>query len=56
MYVWVWRHLPGPFPVRLLLGLGIFVGVLYLLFEHAFPWLDPRLPWNQVAPEGAASQ
>ena len=55
MYVWVWKHLPGPISVRLMLALAILVGVLYLLFEHAFPWLDPRLPWNQVAPEGIAA-
>jgi hypothetical protein len=22
--------------------------VLWLLFEHAFPWMDPRLPFNNV--------
>lgn len=52
MYVWVWRNLPGPVLVRLVLTLAILAGVLYLLFEHAFPWLDPRLPFNQIAPEG----
>lgn len=53
MYVWVWRHLPGNVLIRALLSLLITFGVIYLLFEYVFPWLDPRLPWNQVAPEGA---
>ncbi|MGQ0624654.1 MAG: hypothetical protein ACT4PP_08430 [Sporichthyaceae bacterium] len=52
MYVWIWRHLPGPVALRLVLSLLLTLGVLYLLFEHLFPYLDPRLPFNQVAPEG----
>ena len=56
MYVWVWRHLPGPIAVRLLLTLVLSFLVLYLLFEHVFPWVDPKLPFNQVEIEGGAGQ
>lgn len=56
MYAWIWRTLPGPVVVRLLLSLALTFVVIYLLFEHVFPWLDPRLPWNQVAPEGIVGQ
>lgn len=56
MYVWVWRHLPGNVAIRALLSLAIMFGVLYLLFEQFFPWVDPRLPWNKVAPEGIVGQ
>ena len=56
MYVWMWRHLPGPLAVRLLLTLVIAFGVLYLLFEHVFPWVDPRLPFNKVELNNGAGQ
>lgn len=52
MYGWIWRHLPGNAAVRTFLSLALMVLVLYVLFEHFFPWLDPRLPFNKVAPEG----
>lgn len=56
MYAWIWRALPGPVAVRLLLSLALTFLALYLLFEQVFPWLDPRLPFNKVAPEGGAGQ
>lgn len=55
MYGWLWRHLPGNFLLKALLSLLLLFLALYLLFEHAFPWLDPRLPFNQVGPEGGAA-
>ena len=55
MYGWIWRHLPGPVAVRLLLAAMLLLFALWLLFEHVFPWVDPRLPFNKVAPEGTAS-
>ncbi len=56
MYAWVWRRLPGPIAVRLVLSVALTFTVLYLLFEHVFPWVDPKLPFNQVAPEGIAGE
>jgi hypothetical protein len=52
----MWRHLPGPLAVRLALTLVIAFFVLYLLFEHAFPWLDPKLPFNKVQLNDGAGQ
>ncbi|GAB2910334.1 hypothetical protein GCM10027047_05680 [Rhodococcus aerolatus] len=55
MYPWVWRHLPGPLPVRLLTVLVLLLGVVALLFLVVFPVLDPLLPFNDVSvPSGAA--
>ena len=51
MYAWIWRHLPGPTPVRLVLSLLLFALAVFLLFEFAFPWLDLRLPWSDVTVE-----
>ncbi len=57
MYGWVWRRLPGPFAVRALIGLLLLALVVVLLFAWVFPWLEPRLPFNDVTVEtmGAAS-
>lgn len=48
MYVWIWRHLPGPLAAKLAGVLVLLAGVLALLFLVVFPWVEPRLPFNQV--------
>jgi small-conductance mechanosensitive channel len=48
MYAWLWRHLPGPTPVRVLLAAALFVAVVAVLFTWVFPWLEPRLPFTDV--------
>ena len=49
MYPWIWRHLPGPWPVRLLEALVLLAGAVALLFLVVFPVVDPLLPFNDVA-------
>ena len=57
MYVWIWRHLPGGLPGKLLGSLVLLAGVLALLFFVVFPWAEPRLPFNQVTvPQETTSQ
>ena len=48
MYGWIWRHLPGPLPARLLQVLLLVAGVVALLLLVVFPWVEPRLPFNAV--------
>lgn len=48
MYGWLWRHLPGRWPVKALESLLLLAGALALLFFVAFPWVEPRLPFNDV--------
>lgn len=48
MYAWIWRHLPGPLAVRLLLALALAVGVVLLLFTTVFPWAEQSLPFLDV--------
>jgi hypothetical protein len=40
MYGALWRILPGPVWVRIVLLLAILAGVLFVLFAWAFPWVD----------------
>jgi hypothetical protein len=48
LYGWIWRHLPGPVPVKVLEALVLVGAVLALLFFVVFPWAEPRLPFNDV--------
>ena len=39
MYVWIFRHLPGPLWLRVLLSAALLAGALFLLVDVVFPWL-----------------
>ncbi|MCH1881626.1 hypothetical protein [Agrococcus sp. ARC_14] len=39
MYAAIWRALPGPWPLRLVLALALVAGVAYLLIFHVYPWV-----------------
>ena len=49
MYVWIWRHLPGPLAVRMLQTLILLLAVIALLMFVIFPVVEPHLPISQVA-------
>ncbi|TDQ05144.1 hypothetical protein [Labedaea rhizosphaerae] len=48
MYGWIWRHLPGPFAVRVATATVLVLGVVALLMFVVFPWVEPMLPFNEV--------
>ena len=48
MYAWLWRHLPGPWPVRALSAVVLALGVVALLFTVVFPWAEQSLPFLDV--------
>lgn len=52
MYTWIWRHLPGPLALRLLQTLILVAAVCGLLLFVIFPYLEPRLPFNDVTVNG----
>lgn len=43
MYAWLWGHLPGPLPLRLLIAVVGAAVVVVILFLVVFPWVDGRL-------------
>lgn len=49
LYGWLWRHLPGPTRVRVLLVLVMLVAAFLLLMEVVFPWVAEHMPYNDVA-------
>lgn len=48
MYAWIWRHLPGGRGTKSLCALVLLIAVLAVLFFVVFPWVEPRLPFNDV--------
>jgi len=48
MYAWIWRHLPGPVPLRLVLAAALLLAVVALLFTVVFPWAEHGLPFLDV--------
>jgi hypothetical protein len=48
MYVWIWRHLPGPLVVRALQSLVLVGLAVVALFVWVFPEVEARLPYQDV--------
>jgi hypothetical protein len=48
MYAWIWRHLPGPLPAKLVLAVALVAAVVALLLFVVFPWAEPLLPFDEV--------
>lgn len=55
MYAALWRALPGPWWVRVLVVGIIATGVLYGLLWWVFPWVSPLLSPGDVAITPASS-
>ena len=48
MYGWIWRHLPGGTASKAAISLVLVLAVCALLLFVVFPWVEPRLPFNDV--------
>lgn len=48
MYGWLWRHLPGPWAVRVLILAVAAFAVLAVCFVWVFPALAPHMPFNET--------
>ena len=48
MYVWIWRKLPGGLPGKLLGSLVLLSAALALLFFFVFPYVEKRLPFQDI--------
>ena len=53
MYGWIWRHLPGGRRAKALGCVVLLAAVLALLFFVVFPFVEPRLPFNDVTVDPA---
>ncbi len=48
MYGWIWKRLPGPLALRLLLALVLAGAAVLVLFTTVFPWAENALPFLDV--------
>ncbi|UOY00494.1 hypothetical protein [Blastococcus sp. PRF04-17] len=48
MYSWIWRHLPGHLPAKVLSALVLVLAVSALLLFVVFPQIEPLLPFTEV--------
>lgn len=48
MYGFIWRILPGGRAAKTAQALILLAAVVALLWFVVFPWLEPRLPFNDV--------
>lgn len=46
MYAWIFRHLPGPLWVRILISLAMIAAAILVLMEYVFPWANQFSPWT----------
>ena len=48
MYVWIWRKLPGGLPGKLVGSLVLLAAALALLCFFVFPYVEKRLPFQDI--------
>jgi hypothetical protein len=58
MYVWLWRHLPGPLALRVVQAAVLLAGAVAVLMLVVFPRVEPLLPYQDVTvdPNPAVTQ
>jgi hypothetical protein len=52
VYAWIWRRLPGGTSSRAAVAVVLVLAVVALLLFVVFPWVEPRLPFNDVTVDG----
>jgi hypothetical protein len=48
VYTWIWRKLPGGLPGKIICSTLLVAATVALLLFVVFPWLEPRLPFDDV--------
>lgn len=48
MYGWLWRHLPGPLAVRVVLAVLMAAAVVAVCFLWVYPAIAPHMPFNDT--------
>jgi len=54
VYGWIWKRLPGPLALRLLVALALAAAAVLVLFTTVFPWAENALPFLDVTVDGEA--
>lgn len=51
MYGWIWRHLPGPWQLKIVLAVLLVLAIVFLLFFTVFPWVEDVMNFNEITVE-----
>ena len=46
VYGWLWRHLPGPLPAKVVSATLLALAVVAVCFLWVFPAVAPHMPFN----------
>ena len=49
MYAWLWKHIPGPTPVRVGIVIVAAVAAFFLLMNVVYPAIEQAMPFSDVA-------
>lgn len=49
MYGWIFRHLPGPLWVRIILAIILIAAVVFALMEYIFPAFVEYSPFTETS-------
>ena len=52
MYGALWRVLPGPWWVKLIIVVALAAALVYALIFWVFPWINSLIPTSDVTVEG----
>lgn len=55
MYVWIWRHLPGGRPGKLIGTVALLAVAVLALFAVVFPRVEPLMPFSDVTVDAPAT-
>lgn len=55
MYGWLFRHLPGPLWVRIIITVILVIAIVLLLMQFVFPWLNQFNPLNDSTIGGSST-
>lgn len=55
MYAWIWRRLPGAWPVKTALSLALVVVTGVACWYVLFPWLEPKFQFDHGVVDGNPS-
>ncbi|WP_067489706.1 hypothetical protein [Actinomadura hibisca] len=55
MYAWLWRVLPGGWPLKAVLALVLAAALAAVLWYLVFPWLEPKVQFDHGVVNGTPS-
>jgi hypothetical protein len=52
MYAWIWRRLPGEWPAKTAIAIGLVIVVMVILWYFVFPWVEEAIQFDHGTVDG----